>query len=171
MQCRSNPSRLVRAFFCLVGSGALVACSGMSAQQQYDLAFAQLQQRQAMIKPVLSLDCGDKQCQFERLEVHSEIVQQQAVAQQIQLPETAWQTTVKELGLTGRSLIGAGSQLAGQAAPLYFMADVARAGINKAGDVIDSTHDPLVVNQPAPVVVTAPDPVVVTAPDPVVVQQ
>ena len=153
----------IAAFFVSVLSG----CSGMSAQQQYDLAVAQLQQRQAMIKPVLSLDCGDKQCQFERLEVHSEIVQQQAVAQQIRLPESAWQTAVKELGLTSRMLVGESSRLAAQASPLYFMADIATAGIRGAGDnvVTDNTHDPTIVQQPGVQVVS---PVVV---DPVVVPQ
>lgn len=158
------------AFFVPVISG----CSGLDAKQQYDLAVMQLEKRQEVIKPVLMLECGDKPCQFERLEVHSEIVQQQAVAQQIQLPESVWQTAVKEMGLTSRALISTSGQLAGQASPLYFMADIATAGIRGAGDhvVTDNTHDPTVVHQPGPVVV---DPVVVQqmplVVDPVVVPQ
>ncbi len=153
----------IAAFFVSAISG----CSGLDAKQQYDLAMAQLEKRQEMIKPVLMLECGDKPCQFERLEVHSEIVQQQAVAQQVQLPESAWQTAVKEMGLTSRMLVGESSRLAAQASPLYFMADIATAGIRGAGDnvVTDNTHDPTIVQQPGVQVVS---PVVV---DPVVVPQ
>lgn len=123
---------------------AVSGCSS-TAEQQTAFAIAQLEQRQAMIKPLLRLECGDTPCQFQALEVHSEIVQQQALAQPITLPESTGQTLIKELGLTTRSLVSTAAQTASSAAPLYFMADIAKTGIQSAGDVIDNTHDPVVV--------------------------
>ena len=156
MQCRSNPTRLVRAFFCLVGSGALVACSSnqITAEQQAALMSEYAKQQ------TLQISCSGP-CSLSYKDPRDKL----------SLPK---QTNGYDVANT---LINTAGSVATGAAPWAAVTGIVKTGFEHTGDNVsssynnDSTHAPVVVDQPAPVVVTAPDPVVVTAPDPVVVQQ
>lgn len=157
----NNLKSLTKAAMAAFFVSAVSGCSGLSSKDRMALIQSQIEQRQSAAEPVLKIDCGESPCQFQSLELRAEIVQQQIASTQIQLPDSLSQTLVKEFGATTRAVVSTAAQVAGQAAPYYFLSDVARAGIQSAGDRIrtDNTHSPTVV-----------DPVIVTQPEPVIVQ-